>query len=226
MKKQITLYITRHGETEYNTEHRVQGQSDSPLTAYGRAVAARLGCGLSDTKFDYVYSSSAGRALDTTRIIMENMGAEMPINIDDNLCERGFGKLEGRIISGGVWEQAREAAIKAGHAGKFDMTILSSSYEEVTPLGEPVIEKPYNVEDFGEFKARLIKALDDICEKVSDGESQVLVVTHGFAIIAMLHALTGERYGTGSIDNASVTLIENVDGVYYVRKVNDTSYSK
>jgi len=226
MKKQTTLYITRHGETEYNTEHRVQGQSDSPLTAYGRAVAARLGRGLTNTKFDFVYSSSAGRALDTTRIILDNMGVEMTINVDENLRERGFGKFEGRIISGGVWEQAREAAVKAGHAGKFDMTILSSSYEDVTPLGEPIIEKPYNVEDFGEFKARLIKALDDICEKMPNGESQVLVVTHGFAIIAMLHALTGDRYGTGPIDNASVTLIENVDGVYYIRKVNDTSYTR
>jgi len=226
MKKLTRLYITRHGQTEYNIEYRVQGWSDSPLTPYGREVALRLGRGLRGTEFDAVYSSSSARASDTAQIVLDNMKLNLPISIDDNLKERGFGKLEGSILGGGVWEQAREAAVAAGYPDKLDMDILSGAYEDVVPLGDTLIEKPYNVEDFTEFKTRLVSALDNICEKASDGESNVFVVTHGFAIIAIIHALTGERYGIGSIDNASVTLIENIDGVYHIRKVNDVSYLK
>ena len=37
------LIIVRHGQTEWNTLHKMQGQQDSPLTATGRELARRLG---------------------------------------------------------------------------------------------------------------------------------------------------------------------------------------
>jgi len=224
MKKLTRLYITRHGQTEFNIEHRAQGWSDSPLTPYGREIAVRLGAGLSGIKFDAVYSSSSGRAVDTARIVQESMGTDLPINLDDNLKERGLGKLEGRILSGGSWELAREAAEATGHVGKIDLDVLSASYEDVIPLGEPIIEPPNNLEDFGKFKERLKKALDDICEKAPGSESNVFVVTHGLSVLAMIYALTSDKYGEGFIANASITLVECIDGVYHIRKVNDTSY--
>ena len=224
MKKLVRLYITRHGETEYNIEHRAQGWSDSPLTPYGREIAVRLGAGLRDVKFDAIYSSSSGRAADTARIVQDSMGSSLPIHLDDNLKERGLGKLEGRILSGGSWEQARAAAEAAGHKDKLDLDILSESYENIMPLGEPLVNPPYDLEDFDKFKTRLKKALDDICDKAKDGESNVFVVSHGLSILAMMYALTGDKYGIGFIKNASITLVEYIDGAYYIKKVNDTSY--
>ena len=224
MEKRVRLYITRHGQTEYNIEHRAQGWSDSPLTAYGREIAMRLGEGLRGIKFDAVYSSSSGRAVDTANIVLESMGVDLDVNTDDKLKERGLGKLEGRVLSGGSWEKAAEAAEAAGHKGKLDLDVLNESYEEVITLGDLPAEKPYNLEDFDKFKERLKKALDDICEKAKDGESNVFVVSHGLSVLTMMYALTGDKYGAGFIENASITLIEYIDGVYYIRSVNDTSY--
>jgi len=226
MKKHIKLYITRHGETEYNLDHRTQGWADSPLTGYGRETVARLGVGLRDVKFDYVYSSSSKRAIDTAQIVLDNMDVDLPIIQDDKLRERGFGKLEGRILNGGAWEQAREAAEEAGYIGKLDLYVLNDRYENIAPFGEPRVEKPYDIECFNEFKVRLKKALDDICDRIEEPEANVFIVSHGLAILVMLYALTGDRYCVGSIANASVTLIENIDGVYRVEGVNDTSYIK
>ena len=47
----VTFYITRHGETQFNVENRVQGWCDSPLTAKGIYDAYKLGQGLAGVDF-------------------------------------------------------------------------------------------------------------------------------------------------------------------------------
>ena len=39
-----TIYLVRHGETEWNREGRMQGNLDSPLTERGEDQARRVGC--------------------------------------------------------------------------------------------------------------------------------------------------------------------------------------
>jgi len=224
MKKLVRLYITRHGETEFNREGRAQGWLNSPLTKNGREIAAKLGEGLRGITFDAIYSSSAGRALDTAKIIVDNMGISAEIKVADDLKERGFGKIEGRVISANPWVIAANAAEAAGQKGKLDLEALDHSYEN-SDLGLDIpVEKPYGMEDFSVFRERLKKSLDDICKKAPEGESNILVVSHGLATLGMLYAVTGSQYAPTFIENASITLIENVDGVYHVIKVNDKSY--
>ena len=47
----VTLYVTRHGKTMFNTVHRAQGWADTPLTPAGVEVAQKLGRGLQTTPF-------------------------------------------------------------------------------------------------------------------------------------------------------------------------------
>jgi len=223
MKKLVRLYITRHGQTEHNVEYRAQGWSDSPLTASGREVASRLGVGLREISFDKIYSSSAKRACDTAQIVRDNMGVDLIIHTDDDLRERGLGKLEGRVLGDTAWTRAREAAERAGKSGCIDLDALDEGYQNVVPQGSQ-IDRPYGLEDFDEFRARLKRGLDSICEQAADGESNVLVVSHGMAILGMISAITGEKYAQGFIENASITLIENIDGVYHIKRVNDMGY--
>ncbi|MCL2564551.1 MAG: histidine phosphatase family protein [Defluviitaleaceae bacterium] len=224
MKKQVKLYITRHGETEYNKEYRAQGWSDSPLTKEGRDIAAKLGQGLKGIKFDMVYSSSSKRAMDTAQIIMDNMGINLPLHRDPDLRERGLGKLEGQVLGAGPWYKANEVAEAAGQKGKLDLDALDYHYENIDLHTKVEVEKPYELENFDEFKKRLKKGADNIIAKAPDGESNILIVSHGMAILGMIYAITGDKYAPTFIENASVTLIENIDGVYYISKVNDKSY--
>lgn len=227
MKKTVRLFITRHGQTEYNVEHRAQGWSDSPLTASGREIAAQLGIGLRNMgiDFDYAYSSSSKRASDTAKIVLDNMGLDLTIHTDDNLRERGLGKLEGHVLGKAAWNFASKAADEAGHAGKLDIDALDDGYQNVEISDDLDIEQPYDLEPLDIFKVRLIKALDDICQKVEGDTVNVFVVSHGFAILCMIYAITGNRYSDVLfIDNASITLVENIDGVYHIRSVNDSSY--
>lgn len=89
--------ITRHGQTEWNVEKRMQGQANSPLTDLGRKQADALRQRLSDVEFDAVYCSSLQRAVDTASIICQ--GRKNEIILRDDLMEIGIGSWSGMLLS-------------------------------------------------------------------------------------------------------------------------------
>lgn len=88
-----TLYITRHGQTLWNVEKRMQGWKDSPLTENGLNQAMLLHERLKDTEFDVIYASSCKRAFKTAEIVRGERS--IPLIPDDNLREINMGKWEG-----------------------------------------------------------------------------------------------------------------------------------
>ena len=101
---QPILYFVRHGETDWNAEHRLQGQHDVPLNAIGRAQAAHCGEVLRDLferdgrdpdAFDYV-ASPLGRARETMELIQSGLGLDVRrYRTDARLAELSFGHWEG-----------------------------------------------------------------------------------------------------------------------------------
>jgi len=89
----MKLYITRHGETEWNIEGRIQGWGNSNLTEKGIENAIKLGDRLKNVSFDYIFSSPLGRAVDTAKWIKGEKNA--PIVLKESLKEMGFGVWEG-----------------------------------------------------------------------------------------------------------------------------------
>ena len=65
----LTLYLTRHGETEWNVQKRMQGWQDSPLTEKGRRDAVLLGKRLESVEFAAIYTSTSGRTVETAELI-------------------------------------------------------------------------------------------------------------------------------------------------------------
>ena len=88
------IYIVRHGETDWNVEKRIAGQTDIPLNDTGIKQAMEVAKKLKDIKFDYVFSSPLKRAYQTAKIIRNEN-----IIIDNRLIERYNGKLEGKLKS-------------------------------------------------------------------------------------------------------------------------------
>lgn len=91
------IYLTRHGQTEWNVEKRMQGQGDSPLTALGISQATALGERLKYVPIDVVYSSSAGRAMRTAEIIVGQRN--IPILPQHRLQEIHIGRWSGMLMS-------------------------------------------------------------------------------------------------------------------------------
>ena len=87
------VLLVRHGETDWNTQTRLQGHTDIPLNARGRAQVQRLGEVMQGQQLDAVYSSDLQRAFDTARAIADATGA--PLVAEPALRERRFGCFEG-----------------------------------------------------------------------------------------------------------------------------------
>ena len=95
-----TLFVFRHGQTDWNREGRLQGHIDTPLNATGLAQAEALADRLRVHRLDAVVSSDLARALTTGRIIAEVLG--VPLVTDHGLRETSVGAAEGLL-----WEDAK-----------------------------------------------------------------------------------------------------------------------
>jgi probable phosphoglycerate mutase len=89
----MELLLCRHGETDWNRDRRLQGQTDVPLNDRGRAQAAALARELAGEPIDAVYSSDLARAYETARAVAEPHGLEV-VRLRA-LRERDFGSWEG-----------------------------------------------------------------------------------------------------------------------------------
>ncbi len=88
-----TIVLVRHGETDWNRDHRVQGHTDVPLNQEGRRQARALADLLDGHVFDAVYSSDLSRALETATILAEPRSLQ--VRTRAALREKDFGTWEG-----------------------------------------------------------------------------------------------------------------------------------
>lgn len=94
MSLATTLWIVRHGETDWNHESRIQGTTDIPLNHVGMMQARLVAQRLSAISFDAIYSSSLGRAYQTAIPLSEIAG--LNVVRAESLAERNFGEFQGK----------------------------------------------------------------------------------------------------------------------------------
>lgn len=88
----MSIFVVRHGQTDWNIQNILQGCTDIPLNQTGITQAYTLKENIKDLKIDVIFSSPLSRTLSTCKIINVN---NLHINTDDRLLERAFGELEG-----------------------------------------------------------------------------------------------------------------------------------
>lgn len=87
------LYIMRHGKTDWNIRHKLQGRTNVPLNAEGRLMAEAARKEYADVHFDICYCSPLDRAKETAEILLK--GRNVPIIPDGRLIEMCLGIYEG-----------------------------------------------------------------------------------------------------------------------------------
>ena len=94
----MILYCVRHGESTFNVEGRLQGQSDEPrLSPLGLKHAAALASTLSSLPIDAVYSSPLTRAMETARPLAAAL--KLSLFTDDRLKEINIGIFQGTLAA-------------------------------------------------------------------------------------------------------------------------------
>jgi probable phosphoglycerate mutase len=197
------LLLVRHGQSTWNSEHRIQGQLDPPLSEEGRRQAERVGRRLAGRRLAGFYSSDLKRAFETAQTI--GVATGMQAEPTPGLREIYLGEWEG-LHTEEVAQRYPEAwANWRSQGGDWD----------IVPGGE-------GADLFGK---RVAAAVDAILERHSHGD--VLVVTHGGVIQMTLNRIVG-RASRGmfpfKIQNASITVIEKRGGGLIIGGVNDTSH--
>ena len=88
----LHLYIARHGETDWNVQHKLQGMTDIPLNENGRKQAVALAESLKGVHLDAIYSSTLSRSRDTAQTVAAKT---MTVKSLDGLRERNYGHFQG-----------------------------------------------------------------------------------------------------------------------------------
>ncbi len=161
------LYLTRHGQTFWNQEKRLQGRKNSPLTELGQLQAQALGRRLSRLSLEALWSSSAPRALQTAHLLSAQREVPLPVQSLDELQEIHLGAWEG-LTKETVWERWGEEARAFWH--------------------HPERWRPWGGETWKQVQDRVLNAVARI---VQSGQSAV-VVSHGMTIQIFLWSLSGE----------------------------------
>jgi broad specificity phosphatase PhoE len=181
-----TLLIVRHGQTTWNTEHRLPGLLPGvALNETGRKQAARLAEALSVMPISAIISSPLERARDTAAYLAQ--GRDIPVQIESDLVDTDVGPWAGRVIS----ELSKEDS--AWQAYVKDPTTA-----------------PEGVETFPHVQQRVVAAIERWLAQDNLGTHPVFVA-HADVIkllLAYYMGLETRRAGSLHIDNASVSLIE------------------
>jgi broad specificity phosphatase PhoE len=91
--REPTLYLCRHGDTEWSAQRRLAGRTDIPLVEHGEQNARQLGKRLHGVSFDRVLTSPLVRARRTAALA--DFGAAEG---DERLLEMDFGRYDGRTV--------------------------------------------------------------------------------------------------------------------------------
>ena len=192
LSRVTTILLARHGETDWNREHRWQGHADPPLNDRGREQAAELARRLAGIRIDAVYSSDLARARETAELVAAAIG--IAVVVDPALREIDVGEWRGLTTT------EIEARFPDGyrrHAGGGDGW--------------------QNGETHAAMSARIVEAVGRIAEAHPGGD--VLSVLHGGVMRALLaHAsgvdLAEYRLAQRGPVNGSVARIAVEDGIF------------
>ena len=183
----MKIYLTRHGQTEWNIQGKMQGTAESTLTEKGIEEAKKLGKSLEKIKFDSVYTSPIGRAHDTTKYIVGDRDVE--IKTMNCLREMNFG----------IWEGMYNSEVQEKYMDQYNKF-----------WNEPHLYEPMKGETFQEVVDRVRDCFFNIIR--NEKSENILVVTHTIVIKAIYTILKNNTvdklWNPPFINNTCLTIIE------------------
>ncbi|EGR3116401.1 histidine phosphatase family protein [Vibrio parahaemolyticus] len=163
------IFVLRHGETEFNADKKLQGHCNSSLTSKGCDQARRVGTTLKqyvENRPFRVYSSTLGRALQTSQIVCEELNYSYEnLNKEPRLKEFSLGEWEQRTIPS-----------------------LEQEVPNLLAQNDWYLQAP-NCETYESVRERLSSWLSDVAH-----DEDIVVVSHGLTGIALRGLLLGMDY--------------------------------
>ena len=189
------IYIIRHGQTDWNIEHRTQGHTDIALNKNGIEQAELISQKIANLKIDNIISSDLKRAYMTAQII--NKKFNKTIETDKRLREFCFGTLEGITrdkITQEIWDDFNKNA------------------------------KQFNAETKEEIFNRIKSFIDDL-KSININQSILVVTHGGTIKMIKYYLDNGDNFNTVKFLNEYINLkIKNLELFIIDEKKNFKKY--
>lgn len=178
------LYIMRHGITEWNELHKLQGRTDIPLNDKGRLMAENAREKYKDVNFDVCYCSPLVRASETAHIVCKSRN--IPIIEDDRLIEMSFGEFEG-----------------TAHCLDIPDCPINVLFNDPANY----VESVGGAETFDELFARTGEFIKEIIEPQLQTGKDILIVGHGAmnaSIICQIKNIPIEKFWSSGLEQCKL----------------------
>lgn len=195
-----SVWLVRHGQTDWNVARRYMSFADRPLTAFGARQAQALARFFVTRKVDVIMHSGLTRTEATARAIQ----GERAIPV--------FGDARWREASHGAWEGLTYREVMQRYPG-----------DAARRFADPVHYPPLQGESLAQLAQRVRRAWDDLGAQFPS--RRVVVVTHGGPIQVLLCLLMGTplaEHWRWRIDLGSVTGLDCYPTTTILRMVNHT----
>lgn len=159
-----TIFLARHGESDWNVANRFQGHTDRPLTERGREQANVLADLVAEEKVEAIYTSPLRRARETAEIVGARAGLD------------AVSLPELQEVDTGSWSGLSRAEVRKRFPEGFARWLAGGSGWE-------------DGESYEQMAQRVVRALRSIAARHPEG--RVLVVSHGGPIRAIHAAADG-----------------------------------
>lgn len=196
-----TIYLVRHGETDWNMQGRWQGHADIPLNAVGREQSRRLAerfCA-QGPHLHALYSSDLQRAWETAAALAEHVG----------IAARALPEL--REIDVGSWSGLTSTEVRASDPETYERI---QSGEDLARGGG---------ERFLDLYARVTASIERLA--VAHHGETIAVISHGGPVRAMLLHAARDKRGVNPyrlhIGNTAITVIVRAQHGWDFAAIND-----
>jgi probable phosphoglycerate mutase len=185
----MILHFIRHGQTDWNTEGKIQGSVDTELNNTGIIQAEELSRKVLELNLNIskIYTSRQKRALKTAQILSEITGEDYePI---DGIEEINLGEWEGL-----TWDEVKEK-----YPGEYNEWYINRRYT-----------KPPKGESYQDMLERVLTALHKI---IRENYEEVTIVTHSAVIMCLQCLITDtpfNKMGRFKTENTNITDIDSI----------------
>jgi 2,3-bisphosphoglycerate-dependent phosphoglycerate mutase len=189
-RKNLKIYLFRHGQTTFNRDGRFTGWMDSKLTAKGKKNALGIAKQLKNKKIDVAIHTRLSRSKDSLKPVLK-FHPECKIILEDNrMIERSYGDLQGethehfidrigkqeydlRIHGDAVVSLSKKNRKKVEEFfGEEDYKIIHRGYKIAPPNGE----------SFADVEKRVKKFTKSLKKFMKKNKVNVVISAHGNSI--------------------------------------------
>lgn len=214
--KSIHYYFVRHGETEANRDHLIQGWSDSPLTEKGKEQLTALSKTFANIPIHLAYSSDLERSVKSAEILLATQSKPIHAKPVAAYREFNYGGFEGRPTSE-VWDPTFKDTVQKLRDEKVPVNEMVPLILDDISQRDPEGTSENFMTFWNRIEEGILEIYDTALETLMEfqlDEINVAIITHDSPIRYFLHEVLAEFPLDMPLDYGAYAKVTYSQGTY------------